>query len=179
MHVLILLTDYVLHFVMLVACHPLSAIVDFLRLLYTYWFLFWDDRWYLLSTCALYSFLLVNFCFLLWSTRVFQRLRLALSFRQSLAYHVLGELFLLDHVGSPQSCEGVLVFTHNYFIHRFWCFDTLKLNISRLNNILDMMIFRFWEWYAVDSSVLFIYYFNKIWASMVLSYLISWITNIN
>ena len=40
-------------------CHLLSIVVDFILLFNVYWFLFLVDRWYLLSRCSLYWFLLV------------------------------------------------------------------------------------------------------------------------
>ena len=129
----------------IVACHLLSIVVDFILLFSIYCFLFWVGRWYLLSTCSLYWPLLVFSSLLFCGVeQVCHRLRLALSSSQSSAHQSSGWAII------PSSC-WILSFT-------FWCLwisdmDHLFTYFGFLNNlrlgnlridVLDVMTFRFW-----------------------------------
>ena len=72
-------------------CHLLSVMVDFMLLSDIYCFLFWVDRWYLFSTCALYRPLLVIFFFVICGVQqTCHRLQLVLNYSKSSSRQITG-----------------------------------------------------------------------------------------
>ena len=130
----------------LVDCHLLCIVVDFILLCSIYCFLFWVGRWYLLSTCSLYWPLLVIFFFVICGVRkACHRLRLVLRSSQSSAHQNSGWAII------PSSC-WILSFTSWCLEIRTWTiFFTIFsfLNTLRFRNlridVLGVMTSRFWE----------------------------------
>ena len=100
-------------FMLFVAYHILSSVVEFILLLNVYCFLFWVGWWYLLSTCALYWPLVVisSLLFVECSKRtiVFNSTATLASFNH---VRFQGELLFLAQTGFFLSCLDVLKFGH-------------------------------------------------------------------
>ena len=130
----------------LVVCHLLSIVVDFILLFSIYCFLFWVGRWYLLSTCSLYWPLLVIFFFVICGVQqTCHRLRLVRNSSQSSAYQISGWAivpssdWILSH-----SCLDVLeVRTWTISCICFSFLDILRFSNLRID-VLVMMTSRFW-----------------------------------
>ena len=131
----------------LVDCHLLSIMVDFILLFIIYCFLFWVGRWYLLSTCSLYWPLLVIFFFVICGVQqACHRLRLALNSSQSPAHQI--SRWAITH-----SSDWILSLTSwclwnsdvDHLFTYFSFLNTLRFRNLR-KDVLGVMTSKFWEW---------------------------------